>query len=341
MSHRFVGAFLDMLAAERGAARNTLDAYRRDLDDYLGHLQAQGVGPEAVTPAAVRAYLAGLAGRGLKASSAARRLSALRQFHKFLYLDGFSTLDPTVGAAGPKRARGLPKTLSVDAVDRLLTVARAAGEAEESALGRFRGLRMTCLLELLYATGLRVSELVALPKTAARTRERMIVVRGKGGRERLVPLTEAAREAALRYLEALEARGGAGGPWLFPADSDSGHLTRQAFARDLKVAAAAAGLRADQVSPHVLRHAFASHLLQNGADLRVIQELLGHADISTTQIYTHVLDERLKSMVRDLHPMAEAALTDASAARSGAASSRAAAETRPVRREGSTPTRAS
>jgi integrase/recombinase XerD len=165
---------------------------------------------------------------------------------------------------------------------------------------------MHCLLELLYATGLRVSELIALPRTAARTRERFLVVRGKGRKERLVPLTEPSQRAAATYLALLEAREQVHGPWLFPAESESGHLTRQAFARELKATAAAAGLRADKVSPHVLRHAFASHLLQNGADLRVVQELLGHADIGTTQIYTHVLDERLKSMVRDLHPLNDA-----------------------------------
>jgi integrase/recombinase XerD len=164
---------------------------------------------------------------------------------------------------------------------------------------------MACLLELLYATGLRVSELIALPRSAAKTRDRFLVVRGKGAKERLVPLTDAARDAARVYLSLLEEQKKAVGPWLFPADSESGHLTRQAFARDLKVVAGAAGLRADKISPHVLRHAFASHLLQNGADLRIVQELLGHSDISTTQIYTHVLDERLKSMVRDLHPLAE------------------------------------
>jgi integrase/recombinase XerD len=162
---------------------------------------------------------------------------------------------------------------------------------------------MACLLELLYATGLRVSELVALPRSAARTRDRFLVVRGKGAKERLVPLTDAARDTARAYLAVLEEQGKAVGPWLFPSDSASGHLTRQAFARDLKDVASAARLRVDRVSPHVLRHAFASHLLQNGADLRVVQELLGHSDISTTQIYTHVLDERLKSMVRDLHPL--------------------------------------
>jgi len=294
-----------MLAAERGAARNTLEAYRRDLDDYLGDLALKGVDPAAVQPEAVRAYLKGLGSRGFKAASAARRLSALRQFHKFLYLEGLSPLDPTTGAAGPKRGRTLPKTLSIDEVDRLLAAARAGERPEASPLERLRTERMNCLLELLYASGLRVSEVVALPKTAARTRERFLVIKGKGGRERIVPLTPAAREAARRYLDLLERSGRAGGPWLFPADSESGHLTRQAFARDLKAVAAAAGLRTDRVSPHVLRHAFASHLLQNGADLRVIQELLGHADISTTQIYTHVLDERLKGMVRDLHPMGE------------------------------------
>jgi integrase/recombinase XerD len=163
---------------------------------------------------------------------------------------------------------------------------------------------MACLLELLYATGLRVSELIALPRSAAKTRERFLVVRGKGAKERLVPLTEVARESAKTYVALLEKQEKKAGPWMFPSDSESGHITRQAFARDLKAVASAARLRADKVSPHVLRHAFASHLLQNGADLRVVQELLGHSDISTTQIYTHVLDERLKSMVRDLHPLA-------------------------------------
>jgi integrase/recombinase XerD len=302
---RFVRVFLDMLAAERGAAENTLAAYRRDLDDYETFLRAKRVDPAEVEAKMVRAYLASLDTRGLKPSSAARRLSAVRQFHKFLYVEGLSPTDPAAATTGPKRGRGLPKTLSIEEVDRLIEVARATAEAAGTPAAHLRAMRMHCLLELLYATGLRVSELVALPKAAANTRERFLVIRGKGGRERLVPLTESAREAARRYLALLETSGRAEGPWLFPADSESGHLTRQAFARDLKVAAASAGLRADRVSPHVLRHAFASHLLHNGADLRVIQELLGHADISTTQIYTHVLDERLKSMVRDLHPMGE------------------------------------
>ncbi|WP_336487986.1 site-specific tyrosine recombinase XerD [Methylobacterium nigriterrae] len=295
-------AYLDMLAAERGAARNTLEAYRRDLDDYLAHLSEEGIDPAEVEVGTLRAYMAGLETRGLKSSSAARRLSCIRGFHKFLYAEGMAGTDPSAPVAGPRRGRVLPKVLSVAEVDRLLGVARerVTSAADVQAPGEpVRARRMLCLIELLYATGLRVSELIALPRTAASTRERFLVVRGKGGRERLVPLTELARAAMREHLAASPSDS----PWLFPSDSESGHLTRQAFARDLKTAAAAAGIRPDRVSPHVLRHAFASHLLQNGADLRIVQELLGHADISTTQIYTHVLDERLKGMVRDLHPL--------------------------------------
>ena len=303
---RLGALFLDMLAAERGAAGNTLQAYRRDLDDYFAFLAETKVGPLAAGAATIRAFMASLDERGLKASSAARRLSAVRQFHRFLYAEGYAEADPTAAVEGPKRGRALPKVLSVDHVDRLLGVAKEAAEnADASPAERLRGARMHCLLELLYASGLRVSELVALPKSAALAKDRVLIIRGKGGRERLVPLTEAARSAARAYLALLQQQGRTAGPWLFPADSEAGHLTRQAFARDLKAAAAAAGLRSDKISPHVLRHAFASHLLQNGADLRIVQELLGHADISTTQIYTHVLDERLKSMVRDLHPLAD------------------------------------
>jgi integrase/recombinase XerD len=303
---RHASLFLDMLAAERGASKNTLDAYRRDLDDYLSFLTEAGAQPDNATSATIHGFMASLEERGLKASSAARRLSAVRQFHKFLYVEGYAPADPTAAVSAPKRGRALPKVLSVAEVDRLLQVAsEGVQHPEASPPERLRAARMVCLLELLYATGLRVSELVALPKSAAKTRDRFLVVRGKGAKERLVPLTGAAKDAANTYLTLLEEQKKAAGPWLFPADSESGHLTRQAFARDLKVLAGAAGLRADKVSPHVLRHAFASHLLQNGADLRVVQELLGHSDISTTQIYTHVLDERLKSMVRDLHPLAE------------------------------------
>ncbi len=306
---RLAVLFLDMMAAERGAARNTLDAYGRDLADYFAFLSESKTEIGSAGPSTIRAFLASLEARGLRSSSAARRLSAIRQFHKFLYAEEQLALDPTASARGPKRQRGLPKVLSVKDVDRLLGAAREAAEDPEAEAGpRRRAVRMLCLVELLYATGLRVSELVSLPRAAARARERFIMVRGKGRKERLVPLTGAAQAVSRRWLEHLD---GVPGAWLFPADGDSGHLTRQAFGRDLKALAGAAGLRGDLVSPHVLRHAFASHLLQNGADLRVVQELLGHADIATTQIYTHILDERLKSMVRDLHPMADASAESA------------------------------
>ena len=294
-----VADYLDMLAAERGAGINTLAAYRRDLDDYLGFLARAGIDLAEVDAGTLRAFLVDLETRGLKASSAARRLSCVRGFHKFLYAEGAAEADPSVAVSGPRKGRSLPKVLSIAEVDRLLTVVQAAASASESPSAGRRARRMACLLELLYATGLRVSELVALPRAAGATRERYLFIKGKGGRERLVPLTEAARTAMAAHLAAVPEDTA----WLFPADSDSGHLTRQAFARDLKPVALQAGLRQDRVSPHVLRHAFASHLLQNGADLRIVQELLGHADISTTQIYTHVLDERLKAMVRDLHPL--------------------------------------
>ena len=297
-----VPAYLDMLAAERGAGANTLSAYRRDLDDYLAYLAREGIGPADVETRTLRSFVADLETRGLKASSAARRLSCVRGFHRFLYAEGLAGADPSLPVSGPRRGRVLPKVLSIAEVDRLLATAHAAAGRPNQAPGAARRTRkMVCLLELLYATGLRVSELVGLPRTAGASRERFLIVRGKGGRERLVPLTDAARAAMERHLAAVPEDE----PWLFPADSDSGHLTRQAFARDLKAVAGAAGLREDRVSPHVLRHAFASHLLQNGADLRIVQELLGHADISTTQIYTHVLDDRLKAMVRDLHPLTD------------------------------------
>lgn len=303
---RLTAAFLDMLAAERGAAANTLEAYARDLEDYQSFASGHG-GIAAIEPTGIRAYLVSLEEAGLKASSAARRLSAIRQLHKFLYIEGFRGDDPASGVESPRLGRPLPKVLSVAHVDRLLTVAQArAADADAPPLARFRALRMHCLLELIYATGLRVSELVALPAAAARSKERFLIVQGKGNKERLVPLNEAARIAARQWLDALEAEGKSV-KWLFPAESETGHMTRQSFARDLKGIAGAAGLPAAKVSPHVLRHAFASHLLQNGADLRVVQELLGHADIATTQIYTHVLDERLRNMVRDLHPLSDEA----------------------------------
>jgi integrase/recombinase XerD len=247
-----------------------------------------------------------VAKRGLKPASSARKLSSIRQFHRFLVADGRRADDPALIVEAPRRGRRLPKTLSVAEVGHLLAVSREGLDDDaRPAPERLRALRTACLLELLYATGLRVSELVTLPSSAAQTKEPFIHIRGKGGRERLVPLPSEARRtiAAYRAFQKKTDAGAAACHWLFPADSASGHLTRQAFARDLKACAAAAGIGAARISPHVLRHAFASHLLQNGADLRVVQELLGHADISTTQIYTHVLDERLKAMVRDLHPL--------------------------------------
>ena len=214
--------------------------------------------------------------------------------------------DPAAVIEGPKRTRALPKTLTLAEVDRLLLLA-AQSDPEAPLPVRLRAARLYCLVELLYATGLRVSELISLPASAARREARVLVVRGKGNKERLVPLNNAAKDSMAHYLSLLAEQGHtAGSKWLFPSFGDSGHLTRQHFARELKTLAAAAGLRSAQISPHVLRHAFASHLLHNGADLRVVQTLLGHADISTTQIYTHVIEERLKSLVRDLHPLADA-----------------------------------
>jgi integrase/recombinase XerD len=307
---RLIGLFLDMLAAERGAGANTLAAYGRDLADFAADLvRARGTVARAGTRD-LRGYLGRLAERGLRASTVARRLSAIRQLYRFLYAEGLRKDDPAAVLEGPKRSRPLPKTLSIADVDRLLQAAATVDPAAPLR-ERLRVARLSCLLETLYATGLRVSELVALPVSAARRDARVIVVRGKGNKDRMVPLNNAAKDAMAAYLALLgeadrdKSHGETKSKWLFPSFGESGHLTRQHFARDLKALAVGAGLRAEQVSPHVLRHAFASHLLHNGADLRVVQTLLGHADISTTQIYTHVLEERLKSLVRDLHPLAE------------------------------------
>ncbi len=303
---RLVVGFLEALASERGASPNTIEAYRRDLSDYEGSLGDQGTDALKAGAAHVRAYLSSRGANGLSAASLARRLSAIRQFHKHRYAEGRRRDDPTLPIEGPRRARPLPKMLTVAEVDRLIAVAREGLDASERPLReRLAAARMACVIEVIYASGLRVSEVLSLPKSAARLKEPVLTVRGKGGKERLALLSNPARAAMAAYRTLLSeaAPGAAALPWLFPALSASGHLTRQAFARDLKIAAAAAGIPASRVSPHVLRHAFASHLLQNGADLRVVQDLLGHADISTTQIYTHVLDERAKAMVRDLHPM--------------------------------------
>ena len=300
-----IEAFLEMMSAERGAAVNTLASYRRDLDDYSGFLVANDGGFLEADAAAVRRYLGDLDDRGFAASSAARRLSAIRQFHQFLVSEEIRADDPTGILDGPRKVLRLPKVLSEKDVEALIET--AAGEAlrdDLSASGKLRALRLHALMELLYATGLRVSELVALPSTATRRGARTLTVRGKGGHERVVPLTDKAIAAANAWLLHRKAGGLEESPWLFPAPSESGHLTRQSFARDLKDLAALAGVASAKVSPHVLRHAFASHLLQNGADLRVVQQLLGHADISTTQIYTHILEDRLRTLVTEHHPLA-------------------------------------
>ena len=309
---RLTELFLDMLAAEQGAGANTLSAYRSDLADLSGFLARRRASFATAGTQALSDYLADLDTRGFKSSSVARRLSATRHLFRFLLNERVRGDDPAAILAGPKRGRSLPKVLSVADVDRLLMEAKARAEApDQPPLQRLRALRLWCLLEVLYATGLRVSELVALPVSAARRDARMIVVRGKGDKERLVPLNESSKQAMADYLAAMDAlpRKGAKAPaskWLFPSSGESGHLTRQHFARDLKELAAATGIAPRLVSPHVLRHAFASHLLHNGADLRIVQTLLGHTDISTTQIYTHIVEERLKSLVRDLHPLADA-----------------------------------
>src|SRR6478735_3366732 len=309
---RLITLFLDMLAAEQGAGDNTLQAYRRDLTDFSEFLARSRQTFAGADTQNMRDYLADLDVRGFKSSSVARRLSAMRHLYRFLLSEHHRRDDPAAILSGPKRGRGLPKVLSIADVDRMLTKARELTlAADASHLQRLRAIRLYCLLEVLYATGLRVSELVSLPLSASRRDARMIVVRGKGNKERLVPLNEASRQAMADYLAALEAlkpenkKNAANSKWLFPSFGDSGHLTRQHFARDLKELAGVSGLAPRLVSPHVLRHAFASHLLHNGADLRIVQTLLGHTDISTTQIYTHVVEERLKSLVRDLHPLAE------------------------------------
>lgn len=297
-----IEAFLEMMSAERGAGRNTIEAYRRDLLDYAGSLARKGVALRQAGSQDVKDYLASLEATGLKASTQARRLSALRQFHKFLYGDGIVGDNPAAIVAGPKRQRPLPRCLSSRQVTGLVETAQALARTARGG-ERLRALRMHCLLELLYGTGLRVSELVSLKAAPAASADGVMTVRGKGGRERLVPISRPARAAIDAYL-AQRKRSGQESAWLFPSHGKGGHITRQHFALELKILAAAAGLDASRISPHVLRHAFASHLLEGGADLRTVQQLLGHADISTTQIYTHVQAEHLRRIVEAHHPLA-------------------------------------
>ena len=295
-----VDAFLEMMSAERNAARNTIEAYRRDLGDYSHFLAGRGVSAMTAQREDVVAYLALLDAQGLAASSAARRLSALRQFHKFLCSDQIRADDPTRIVASPRTRRPLPGVLSVAEVDRLLVTAESEANAEAAAQKKEAALRLYVLLELLYATGMRVSELVSLRRAAVMRDASFLTITGKGNKERVVPVNDRARDAVKAWLAVLPP-----GPWLFPAGGEDGYLSRQVFARDLKGLAGRAGISVARVAPHVLRHAFASHLLQGGADLRVVQTLLGHADIATTQIYTHVLDEKLRTLVETHHPLAD------------------------------------
>ncbi|MFZ1815175.1 MAG: site-specific tyrosine recombinase XerD [Rhizobiaceae bacterium] len=300
-----VESFIEMMSAERGAAANTLASYGRDMEAYGAFLAAHDSDFLSAGATIIRDHLAGLASQGMAASTQARHQSTIRQFHRFLFSEGLRQDDPTGTLSSPKRARPLPKIMSVEEVTRLLDRACDEALAEANERKAAGATRLHALLELLYATGMRVSELVSLPVTAATPGKHFLVVRGKGNKERIVPLSEKAREAVARHFEVR--RGDARhsqSPYLFPAKGREGFVTRQSFARDLKSLASRAGIAASRVSPHVLRHAFASHLLQNGADLRIVQQLLGHSDISTTQIYTHVLDERLKRLVEDNHPLA-------------------------------------
>jgi integrase/recombinase XerD len=297
-----IEAFLHMMRAEIGTSFNTISAYGSDLREMSRFLAERGVSFASCERRDLEAFFVSLASKGLSTNSAARKLSSLKRFTRFCTAEGKRQSDPALLIDGVKARRRLPHTLSAGEVEQLLN---AAHDAAANAAGpeRLRALRFACLLELLYATGLRVSELVGLPKAALKGDQLMLTVKGKGGRERIVPLNGKAREALDHFLEATAgSKNGAAGKWLFPS---WGEFTRQKFARDLKALGAKAGFDEERLSPHVLRHAFASHLLDRGVDLRVLQTLLGHADISTTQIYTHVMEERLKQTVFDFHPLSD------------------------------------
>jgi integrase/recombinase XerD len=293
-----------MMSAERGAAANTLDAYRRDLGDYGGYLRARGAALERARPEDVSAYAASLEAAGLKGTTIQRRLSAVRQFHRFLFAEQLSSDNPATNASAAKPAAALPTVLNEAEVSRLLAQARA--EAETAGRERhLRAQRLLCLVELLYATGLRVSELVGLKTSAVEKGRDLLLVRGKGGRERMVPISPRARTALQLWLKLRSGKARLrSDDRIFPSHGRAGHLSRQHFALELKGLAARAGLDAELVHPHVLRHAFATHLLNAGADLISVQQMLGHADIATTQIYTHVSGERLRHLVETHHPLA-------------------------------------
>jgi integrase/recombinase XerD len=303
---RWIETFLDAQAAELDASENTRLAYGRDLIDVGQFWDDRKIDFLKASRADIEDYLIDCEAQGLAKSTRARRLSAIKQLYRFAYEEGWRTDNPAIQIKGPGRQKSLPKTLSVDEVDRLL------GAAQTSARSRDDRLRNTCLMELLYATGMRVSELVTLPVAATRGDPRMLLVKGKGDKERMVPLAPSARDALAVWIttrdkieEAARAKGGEASRFLFPSRGKSGHLTRHRFYMLIKELAVAGGVDPAKVTPHTLRHAFATHLLANGADLRAIQTLLGHADISTTEIYTHVLDERLKELVLEHHPLAK------------------------------------
>ncbi len=301
---RYFEAFLELLLAERGASANTVMAYRRDLEDTASFLAASRKSSKAslddATTDDLRGYLKHLEGRGMSARTSARRLSTLRQFYRFLYADGLRTDDPSAILESPRQGRSLPKILSENDVGALLGAAAERDGPE--------GKRLCALVELCYATGMRVTELVGLPLAAVQRDPEVLIVRGKGDKERMVPLSPPARQAVRDYLSVRDSfvPAGATNPFLFPGRGGK-HLSRQRFFQLLKDLAEKAHLDPQKVSPHVLRHAFATHLLHHDADLRSVQQMLGHADISTTQIYTHVLDERMRRLVADHHPLASAA----------------------------------
>lgn len=299
-----IEAFLDMMSAERGAGLNTLSAYRRDLLDFAGFRAGKGGGAKAATRDDIKAWLALLTKSGAAGSTQARKLSALRQFFGFLYADGVRQDDPTDAIDAPRRQRPLPKILSQDDMTALIDEARAQAAASPE------GLRLLCMVEVFYASGLRVSELVTLPLSTAKNREGFLLVKGKGQKERLVPLNAPARAAIAQWLDKRDeflpkgVRRGHAERFLFPSRGAEGHITRRRMHQMLKALAFDAKLDPAKLSPHVLRHAFATHLVEGGADLRSVQTLLGHADIATTAIYTHVAKDRLTQVVEDAHPLA-------------------------------------
>ena len=302
-SGRWISTFLEAKAAEEGAAQNTLLGYGRDLKDYADWLEHRGHAMETASRQEVEAYLTACDAQGLSQATRARRLSAIRQLYRFAFEEGWRVENPAIEIRGPGRAKRLPKTLSVEEVTRLLDASKTQGRTESDRL------RNTCLMELLYATGMRVTELVSLPLASAKGDPRMLLIRGKGGKERMVPLSPPAREAMALWLKEREAqedarpRGSQPSRFLFPSSSAEGHLTRHRFYILIKEIAVSAGVSPAKVTPHTLRHAFATHLLENGADLRAIQTLLGHADLATTEIYTHVLEHRLRELVETHHPL--------------------------------------